>query len=95
MVEFHTRERVMNHIKFRSHVCRENLLMRPPILTHEQADELDAAQYSEIRKLAARGQRRSHASVPCVRLQGPLISVVIDPKYESAHHALGRGRNQC
>ena len=91
MVQFASRECVINHVRYRSKVCYENLLIRPPKLTREEADELDKIDLSRHADLQAKGLRRHAATVGCIRLTGPLMPIVIDPSKESSHHALGRG----
>jgi len=93
LVEFHTRERIVNHIRYRSSVCRTNLMMRPPILSIEQANLLDADASGQLAVLRQARRRRHAVDIPCFRLVGPLPPVVIDPDCSSSHHALGRGRN--
>ena len=91
MVQFASRECVINHVRYRSRVCYENLLVRPPRLTREEADELDKIDLARHADLQAKGLRRHAATVGCARLSGPLMPIVIDPSKESSHHALGRG----
>jgi len=94
LTEFWTRERVLNHIKYRSQVCRENLLMLPPVITHERADELDAEEMAYISELCRKGKRRHFAAEPCLRAHGPFRpNIVCDPDVASSHHPFGRGRN--
>ena len=94
MLQFHTRERVLNHVKFRSKVCRTYICDGPPILTVEMADALDMQEQESNRKRAACGVRRhklTKESGPCFRMPGPLISINVSAP--SDHHTLGRGRN--
>ena len=93
LLDFWSRERLINHIK-RCKACNENLLMRPPWITSEEADELDAAEASRLLKLKSQGLRRHAATKPCVQARGPLLPVVIDPKRSSWHHPLGKGHNK-
>ena len=91
LVEFWTRERVINHVRYRSMVCRENLLIRPPELSPQQADRLDELEQENFRKMQSRGNRRHKVVEPCVQAAGPLLPIVLDPDNISAHHPLGRG----
>ena len=92
--EFWSRERVLNHIRYRSNVCRENLMNSYAPLTHEQADELDEIELQEnIREYSRKGFRRHAARIPVVQAQGPLRQIVLDPSRVSVHHPLGWGHN--
>ena len=92
LVEFWSRERVIAHISEKSHVCRHNLVLRGPVLTQDQADELDREELQEqIRANRSCGLRRSHAHKPCVRLQGPLPNVIPLCDVAGEHHPLGIG----
>ena len=91
--QFWSRERVVNHIRYRSKVCLANLKLRGPCLTTLEADELDVVEHGAHAKLARSGLRSHHASIPAVQLAGPLQSVFAIPGTESLHHALGRGHN--
>ena len=87
LIEFHTRERALNHIRYRSSVCRVNLMMKPPALSPEQANRFDADASGQITVLRQARHRRHAVDVPCFRLVGPLPPVVIDPDCSSSHHA--------
>ena len=41
LVCFHTRERVLNHIRYKSSKCRNLIFDRGPILTKQQADDIN------------------------------------------------------
>jgi len=91
LLEMWTRERVINHVK-KSNVCSVNLLLRPPILSIEQADEMDVLELGEFKALKAKGLRRHAALKPCMQASGPLQRpVIIDPETYSGHHPLGKG----
>ena len=94
LVEFWTRERVVNHVRYRSKVCRENLLVRPPELTPLQADHLDELEQESVRKMQSCGNRRHKADQPCAQAAGPLLPIVLDPDRVSAHHPLGKGHSR-
>ena len=92
MVQFASRECVINHVRYRSRVCYENLLIRPPKLTRDEAEELDQNDRVLHASLQAKGLRRHAATEGCTRLSGPLLPIVVNPSKASSHHALGRGR---
>jgi len=91
--QFWTRERVVNHVRYRSFVCKANLLILGPCLSVEEADALDVFENGANLSLQRKGRRRHHAELPVVRLQGPLRTVFALPGCHSEHHALGRGHN--
>ena len=93
---FWTRERLINHIRYRSRTCKYNMQLRGPIVTEEVACEIDALcakQHCELGKL---GKRRHFASEPAIRLSGPLLPIMLGPGIKaSMHHPLGFGHNYC
>ena len=91
--QFWTRERIINHLRCRSHVCRNNLLLAGPCLSVDQADDLDALEYGANASRQRKGQRRHQADLPVVRLQGPLRAIFTMPGCDSEHHASGIGHN--
>eukprot|EP00973_Karenia_brevis_P046926 6510787-Karenia_brevis.AAC.1 len=95
MVEFWSseRERVVNHLRYRSSICRNHLLLHPFVLSPDQADALDAEEHARHKALQASGCRRHHVLRRCVRLPGPLLPVILAEDRESTHHPLGIGRN--
>ena len=91
MKMFWSRERVVNHIRYRSKVCRTQMLTNPPPYTPEQADDFDLEEAKSNRELSHRGSRRHKAVKPCVQLIGPIMPIAsVCP---SKHHPLGRGHN--
>ena len=74
-------------------MCRENLLIRPPELSQQEADQLDELEKETFRVMQSRGNRRHKAVEPCIQASGPLLPIVIDPERVSAHHPLGLGHN--
>ena len=75
-------------------MCNGNLLMRPPLLTSEQADAMDMLDRVSVAALRAQGLRRHAAKKPCVQASGPLwLPIIVDPDCFSQHHPLGRGHN--
>lgn len=91
LVLFASRDCVINHVRYRSMVCLENLLIRPPKLSVEEAKALDLEECVNVRALKSKGLRRHAATEECIRLSGPLLPIVIDPNRASNHHALGVG----
>ena len=65
--------------------------MRGPILTSQQADELDELERPEHKALYSVGKRRHTADQPCLRAHGPLLPIFA--LRGSSHHALGFGYN--
>ncbi len=92
LTEFHTRTRILNHLRYRSHVCRCNLLIAGPLLSVE-ADLLDFEEAVANRLLAQSGSRAHKAALPCIRVQGPLPAPILIADRHSSHHILGFGRN--
>ena len=89
---FWTRERVINHIRYRSEVCRHEYAVDPPPLSCAEADELDLAESAANRDLSHRGSRRHKAVKPCIQMFGPLLPLRVGPAVNSRHHPLGRGQ---
>ena len=89
--EFWSRERHLNHIRYRRPVCKENLLLRPPCHSNVEADRLDETDKELHRSLLAKGARRHTATRRCVQASGPLLPIVADPENISVHHPLGKG----
>ena len=73
--EFHSRERVLDHIRYRSAVCRANLMLRGPVLTEVEAATIDEESREEHRTLAHACRRRHHVHCPAIQLPGPLLPV--------------------
>ena len=92
---FHNRVRVLNHIKYRSSVCRLNLTLAGPLISEEQAEVLDEGCREQKRILYAKGLRAHSAAAPCFRLCGPLpLPLIVDgSKHSKNCHILGFGRN--
>ena len=92
-MEFHTRDRLVAHLAYRSDVCRLNLLRLQQPLADDEVQALDVSARDEVRKLAAQGRRRCHAQLKCFRLCGPL-TLILDASGATIHgiHPLGNGR---
>ncbi len=71
MLYFHNRIRVLNHVKYRSHVCRVNLLLGGPVLSPPEAIAMDEEARELRRSLYAKGLRAHSATAPVFRLTGP------------------------
>ena len=90
---FWSRERVVNHVRYRSKICRDQLGLSLPPYTQEQADEFDHSVAQGNRELHHKGGRRHKAGLPCVQLHGPLLPITtLGPGTSSSHHPLGRGQ---
>ena len=90
---FWTRERLVNHIRYRSEICRHQLAIHPPPMSEAEADELDRMDLLENRSLHHCGSRRHKAAKPCVQLFGPLLPITARPGAgSSSHHPLGVGQ---
>ena len=92
--EFWVRERLINHLRYRSRVCHNNIVMRGPVLSHTEADFLDDNDKQANVRLSSMGKRRHTASKPAVRLKGRLLPIILaDATGESEHHPFGWGHN--
>ena len=89
--DFGQRELCLNHVRYRSMVCRNNLLIRGPCLSKEEADALDNECKPRNRHLHVTGCRRHHVETPSFCLPGALLPILLAPDKFSAHHPLGRG----
>ena len=87
---FHTRERVLNHVRYRSEICRHNLVLRNRMWTDAEVSEFDADDAESLTSTQASGKRRHHAEAPVIRLVGPLLPILLQGN-ESNHHPLGVG----
>ena len=89
--QFWTRERLVNHVRFRSCVCRDWHMKHPPKYTCDEAHAFDRACAEQNRALQAINARRHVVMTPCVQLEGPLLPSVIE--HHSRHHPQARGHN--
>eukprot|EP00973_Karenia_brevis_P016097 2201074-Karenia_brevis.AAC.1 len=76
LLDFHTRNRLLQHLMYKSSVCLHNLLLRGPLLTELEVRTLNAAHLQDEADLRRAGFRRSKAKAPVVRLEGPLLPVL-------------------
>jgi len=70
--EFHTRPRLIHHIKSRSPKCSAILVANYVPLSVDVVEALDQEDNVERKRLRALGLNLRHACVPAFRLQGPL-----------------------
>ena len=91
---FHTRERVLNHIRYRSEVCRHNLVLRDVQWTEQQVLEFDICDSVGHKEAQATGKRRHRVEAPVVQLAGPLQPILLLGD-ASSHHQLGVGHRHC
>ena len=63
------------------------------MLTEAESAELDELACIDHKALKSKGMRRHGANKPCMRVPGPLIQVILDPKCVSEHHPLGWGHS--
>ena len=83
--ELWTRERCLNHIRYRSKVCLANSILRGPLLTSEEANALDDDCKALNCSLYRAGKRRHFASTPAIRLAGPLLPICLDDDRSEEH----------
>ena len=93
MKMFHTRERLLEHLKYKGKICRKYTFLLGYCMTEEEADTIDVSLRPANVELARMGKRRHHVDKWCKRLQGPIIPIILDPQYMSNHHPFGRGYN--
>ena len=93
LVEFHTRDRLVAHLAYRSEICRLNVLRVQQPLSDDELKALDVAARGDVRVLVASGRRRCHAVHKCFRTCGPL-PLTLDPAdvVIAGAHPLGAGR---
>ena len=56
-----------------------NNFFRGPVYTESQANELDLSLRDDNIQLQRQGYRRHKAKIPCYRIYGPRIRIIIDP----------------
>ena len=91
--EFWNRERVINHLKYKSHYCRNALMIGSPLVSESEAVDLDSAFASAFKSAAGSGARRHHAALPCVQLYGPFVDCMMFGADGGRHHPIGIGRS--
>lgn len=94
LVRFWTRERLLNHLRYRSSVCYHNYILRGPQINSIQADDIDLNLRSLNSKLYKSGHRRHYCESRAIREHGPLLPIILPfGSQYSAHHPLGKGHN--
>ncbi len=66
------RENLLNHIRRGRTPCKTQVLLRTPLLSEKEADDIDEALRPLYRDLHHRGLHRHALEAPCVRVCGPL-----------------------
>ena len=89
---FHTRERVLNHVRYRSEICRHNMVLRDLKWSVSEIDAMDADDLSSHVEAQKSGKRRHAVESQVVQLEGPLEPILLIGK-GSSHHPLGIGHN--
>jgi hypothetical protein len=91
---FWNRERLINHIRYRSSICKYNVQFRGFRCSEEEAVLIDQRLSAEYVRLYGSGKRRHTVQEPVIRLQGPMLPVMIpEGSKTSPHHILGFGHN--
>ena len=89
-----TRERLINHIRYKSVICKHNIILRGFACTEEEATTIDESLRIVHKQLQSRGRRRHFVDEPVIGLVGPLLPILIpDGVRLSNHHVLGFGHN--
>ena len=91
--QFWTRPRLLNHIRYRSKVCKYNLYLRGTIVDEATACSQDLECAGDSVALYSRGRRRHFAEEPVVQLSGPVLPIFHDNGGQPSHHRLGFGHN--
>ena len=77
--EFWQREVFLVHIRRGRTPCKRQVLLRGPVMSAEQAGELDAELRTFFQKQHRRGLRRHAVDVPCIRVHGPKMRFIYGP----------------
>lgn len=94
MLRLWTRERLLNHLRYRSSTCYHNYILRGPLISNAEADDIDCSLRSVNIQLQRKGFRRHHCDMQAVRELGPVLPVILPYGVKpSAHHVLGFGHN--
>ena len=91
LIEFHDRERLIQHLERASPDCRAVVLSRLPRLSDEVVKRLDEESTARVRELRASGKHRVHASLPRVRLHGPLWPSLA-PRHPKSNRRIAQAR---
>ena len=79
MKQFWSHERLLNHVRYRSSVCRHNMRLRGPIFDETQAREFEKSCASVNVSLHRQGKRRHAIEEPVVQLSGPRMPILEIP----------------
>ena len=79
LTEFWQREVLLNHTRRGRTPCKRQVMLRGPVLTVSQADEIDLELRPFFQQQHHRGQRRHAVKAPCVRAQGPKMKFIYGP----------------
>ena len=79
LTEFWQREVLLNHIRRGRTPCKRQVVLRGPVLTTVQADEMDLELRSFYQRQHRRGLRRHAVEAPCIRVQGPKMCFIFGP----------------
>ena len=74
---FHTRERVLNDLRYRASKCCDVVMRLRSPMTVAEVEDLDAAEREYHRKLYSAAQKRSKAMIPCLPCSGPRLHEVV------------------
>ena len=72
LVQFHTRERLLQHVAHNRPACGELILRTIDPMSEEQAEYLDSQALILTRSRRKSGRYTEFAEVPCFRMSGPL-----------------------
>ena len=91
---FWTRARLLNHLKYRSKVCKINLFLRGIVVSEDEAQIQDSLAAKDNASLYSRGRRNHFASDPVLQLCGPVHPIILPDELDNtSHHRLGVGQN--
>ena len=83
MFQFHTRERLFNHLRYSSSVCKLNVMLGERVLDEEGETYCDELDKVNVKRLVAKGFRRHDASLNAFRIPAPLKPVILEPGRET------------
>ena len=88
--QFHDRDRLLNHIRYRSRTCRGVIWARGPVITDAEHEDILQNSRQKYRDLHASGHRRHFARAPAFRVSGPIA-----PHNIIISNALNTQAQQC
>ncbi len=77
--EFWVRENLLNHIRRGRTPCKMQAILRGPLLSESEADDIDLELRPFYKDQHRRGLRRHTPLAPCVRVSGPLRQRLLGP----------------